>query len=81
LKNMPHYEAIAQIHNILDCCYSGLAGDAFIGKGSLDDQFKMMFGGSGTFLMTASTAFQEANERKEDQYGVFTKHIIGGIRL
>jgi len=65
---------------ILDCCYSGLAGDAFTRKGSLDDQFKAMFGGSGTFLMTASTAFQEANERPEDQYGVFTKHIIGGIR-
>jgi uncharacterized metal-binding protein len=64
---------------ILDCCYSGAAGKVFT-KGGFDDQLQVVFGGSGTFLMTASTAVQESHERPEDQYGVFTKHIIEGIR-
>lgn len=64
---------------ILDCCYSGAAGNAFT-KGGVEDQFQVMFGGSGTYIMTASTSTQIAKEFPEDQYGVFTKHIIEGIR-
>ncbi len=65
----------------LDCCYSGAAGGTFTGsKGGVDDQLRMMSEGYGTYLMTASTSVQVAEERPEDQYGVFTKHIIGGIR-
>jgi len=43
---------------ILDCCYSGAAGKVFT-KGSFDDQLQVVFGGSGTFLMTASTGIHK----------------------
>jgi hypothetical protein len=64
---------------ILDCCFSGAAGDVFT-RGGVDDQLQMMSKGRGTYLMTASTGIETAIERTEDQYGVFTKHLIGGIR-
>ena len=39
-----------------------------------------MSGGQGTFIMTASTAFQTAVEKKGDSNGLFTKHLLEGIR-
>jgi hypothetical protein len=64
---------------ILDCCYSGAAGGVFA-RGSLDDQLQLASGGRGTYIMTASTAIQIAQEKPDDQYGLFTKKIIEGIR-
>ncbi len=64
---------------ILDSCYSGAAGDVFT-RGGVDDQLQMMSKGYGTYIMTASTAIQTAIERTEDQHGIFTKHIIDGIK-
>jgi hypothetical protein len=64
---------------ILDCCFSGAAGAAFA-RGSVDDQLQLASRGRGTYIMTASTGIQVAQEREADQHGVFTKHIIEGIR-
>jgi formylglycine-generating enzyme required for sulfatase activity len=63
---------------ILDCCYSGVAGRGF--KGDLDSKLKQMNAESrGTYLITASTAIQVAVENPEDEYSLFTKHLIGGL--
>jgi hypothetical protein len=66
---------------ILDSCFSGAAGDSFTNiKGGLDDQLQLASGGRGTYIMTASTGIQVAQEKEGDKYGVFTKHIIEGIK-
>lgn len=62
---------------ILDCCFSGAAGKIFT-KGSVEDQLQLS-GGQGTYIMTASTEIQVAEEKKDDEYSVFTKHLINGI--
>ncbi|MGR0482161.1 MAG: Lcl C-terminal domain-containing protein [Candidatus Electronema sp. V4] len=46
----------------------------------MDDQLQLMSGGQGTFIMTASTGFQTAVEKEGDQLGLFTKHLVEGIR-
>jgi len=64
---------------ILDCCNSGAAGKNF--KGScIDDQLHRISEGCGTYIMTASSSIQPAIERQGDEYSVFTKHIINGIK-
>ena len=63
---------------ILDCCYSGAIDHAF--RGGVDDQLNLMSGGRGTFIMTASTGIQTAQEKEGDEFGLFTKHVINGIR-
>jgi formylglycine-generating enzyme required for sulfatase activity len=64
---------------VLDCCYSGAAGKAFAKGGAVDDQLQQLAKGQGTFIMTASTAYQTAVEKKEDSLGLFTKHFVHGI--
>ena len=64
---------------ILDCCYSGAIEKALFRSG-LDDQLNQMSGGRGTYVLTASTGVQLAKEKEEDSYGLFTKHLIEGIR-
>jgi hypothetical protein len=39
-----------------------------------------MSGGQGTFIMTASTGIQVAVEKEGDSLGLFTKHLVEGIR-
>jgi hypothetical protein len=65
---------------ILDCCFSGLAGKTF--RGTPEDQLRLLAEeeGSGKYLVSASTDIQAAVEKEGDQYGVFTKHLLGGIR-
>ena len=64
---------------ILDCCFSGSAGKIFT-KGGVDDQLRVISEGEGTFIMTASAIFQSAFEKEGDQYSLFTKHFVEGIR-
>ncbi|MCP4104499.1 MAG: SUMF1/EgtB/PvdO family nonheme iron enzyme [Desulfobacteraceae bacterium] len=66
---------------ILDCCYSGAVDKIFTRlRGGVDDQLQMISRGQGTCIMTASTGIQAAVEKEADKHGVFTKHIIEGIR-
>ena len=64
---------------VLDCCYSGAVEKDFF-RGNVDDQFNIMSGGRGTFIVTASTGIQLAKEKEKDRNGVFTKHLIEGLR-
>ncbi|MCI5178095.1 MAG: DUF1566 domain-containing protein [Candidatus Electrothrix sp. AW3_4] len=64
---------------VLDCCFSGAAGKIFT-KGGVDDQLRVISEGEGTFIMTASAVFQSAFEKEGDQYSLFTKHLVYGIR-
>jgi hypothetical protein len=66
---------------ILDCCFAGRGGVEFTGyKSGVEDQLQLASGGRGTYILTASTGIQVAQEKESDEYGVFTKHIIEGIR-
>jgi hypothetical protein len=71
---------------ILDCCYAGAAGSHFL-KSGIDDQLQIISwgpsgqgSGRGIYLMAASTATQVAMEKESDQYGIFTKHLVEGIK-
>ena len=64
---------------ILDCCYSGAVEGAFL-RNNLDDTLGLMAKSRGTYIMTASTGIQVAQEKEGDEHGLFTKHLIGGIR-
>ncbi|MDU9047786.1 MAG: DUF1566 domain-containing protein [Candidatus Electrothrix sp. Rat3] len=64
---------------LLDCCYSGAVGKDFA-RGGVDDQLQLVSRGQGTFIMTASTGIEVAVEKEGDQYGLFTKHLVQGIR-
>lgn len=63
---------------ILDCCYSGLAGETFA-RGGIDEEMQSLSQVTGTYIITASGGTQSAFEKPEDGYGVFTKHAIEGI--
>jgi formylglycine-generating enzyme required for sulfatase activity len=64
---------------LLDCCYSGAVGKDFI-RGGVDEQLQLVSRGQGTFIMTASTGIEVAVEKEGDKYGLFTKHLVQGIR-
>ncbi len=68
---------------VLDCCYSGAVERLFT-RGEVADQISMalpkQLAGRGTYVLTASTDVQLAEEKEGDQYGLLTKHIIGGIK-
>jgi uncharacterized caspase-like protein len=62
---------------LLDCCYSGAAGQGF--KGAVDDQLQQLNNARGTYLVTASTELQVAHESAEEGLSLFTKHLIAGL--
>ncbi len=62
---------------ILDCCYSGAAGQGF--KGAVDDYLQQMNNSRGTYLVTASTELQVAHESAAEGLSLFTKHLIAGL--
>jgi len=65
---------------ILDCCFGGAIGTTFL-RGGVDDQLSLMArSGRGCYIMTAATAIQTALEKQGERNGVFTKHLIDGIR-
>ncbi len=64
---------------ILDCCYSGAVDRAFF-RGEVDEQLNLMSRGRGTFIMTASTGLQMAKEKEDEKLGIFTKHLVDGVR-
>ncbi|HLJ59940.1 MAG TPA: caspase family protein [bacterium] len=79
IRNYVDVSPCSKVALMLDCCFSGAVGAAFA-RGNLDDQLRLASGGRGTYLMTASTGIQVALEKEQDRYGVFTKHVIEGIR-
>jgi hypothetical protein len=67
---------------VLDCCFSGAVGDMF--RGDVATQVSQIlpadFNGRGTYILTASSEIELAEEREGDEYGLLTKHIIYGIK-
>ena len=78
--------ASKQLILILDCCYSGAVDKLLSGsihRGDAADQIASNFrgtGGSGSYVLTASTSLQRAEEREGDHHGLLTKHLLAGIR-
>jgi uncharacterized caspase-like protein len=67
---------------ILDCCYSGRIGDAFLLRSSVGDSLQSTFErtGAGMYIMTASTGIESAIEKQGDEYSVFSGAVIEGLR-
>jgi len=79
IRNFVDASLCDRVALILDCCYSGAAGKAFA-RGDVDEQLRQVSLGRGTYVITASTALQEAKEMETDQFGLLTKYIIRGIQ-
>ncbi len=64
---------------ILDCCYSGMAGQVF--KSDLTSQLQSLNDKViGTCLITAASNDQVALDQSDGGYSLFTKHLIHGLR-
>jgi len=63
---------------ILDCCHSGAIGSGFRG-GDVDGSLGGLADSFGSYILTASTAIQLAEEREKDGHGVFTAAILEGL--
>jgi uncharacterized caspase-like protein len=64
---------------ILDCCHSGAIGSfykAVDSKSALDG----LWSSFGSYILTASTTIELAEEREKDGHGVFTKALIDCLR-
>jgi HEAT repeat protein len=80
IKDLLDDSRTTKIILILDCCYSGLAGEAFARGGiDIEEEMQSLSEVTGTYIITASGGSQAAFENPEDGYGVFTKHAIEGI--
>jgi formylglycine-generating enzyme required for sulfatase activity len=79
LRRLIDNYACKQVALILDCCFGGAVSKDFL-KGGVDDHLKQTFQGRGIYILTASTATQTAREKEGDDYSLFTKHILQGIR-
>src|SRR5262249_17196220 len=79
LRQLIDNYACKQVALILDCCFGGAVGKDFL-KSGVDDHLKQTLHGRGIYILTASTATQTAREKEGDDYSLFTKHILQGIR-
>ncbi|MFY2825331.1 caspase family protein [Ruegeria sp. MALMAid1280] len=65
---------------ILDCCYAGAAADD-ASRSALSEQLQTELGAnSRTLVMTSATSTQVAREAKNYCHGVFTKHLLNGLK-
>ncbi len=79
IRELVDISATPKVVMILDCCFSGAVGEEFL-RSSVDDQLLLTSKARGTYIMTASTDIQVAKEKETDRHGLFTKHLIQGIR-
>ncbi len=65
---------------ILDCCYAGAAGED-ASRSALSEQLQLELGAnSRTLVMTSATSTQVAREARNYRHGVFTKHLLDGLK-
>src|SRR5687768_13272173 len=69
-----------QVMLFLDCCYSGAVGKDFMARSAVEDQLHVAAESAGICIMSAANAVQIALESSEQGLGVFTRHVIEGIR-
>jgi hypothetical protein len=82
IRKYIYLSASRKVILILDCCYSGRVGEAFL-KSGVDDQLQQaqqIQGGRGIYILTASTGLQVAQEKEGDEYSLLTKHVLEGIK-
>jgi len=67
----------------LDCCYSGVAGEQLT-RDDLSSQLhkveERFHEGAGIYVLSASGSTETAKENKELGTGIFTHHLVEGIR-
>ena len=72
IKDLLDDSRTTKIILILDCCYSGLAGEAFARGGiDIEEEMQSLSEVTGTYIITASGGTQAAFEKPEDGYGEF----------
>jgi ubiquinone/menaquinone biosynthesis C-methylase UbiE len=66
---------------ILDCCYAGTATASFRRTDGISADFAGVDSaeGIGEFVLAASSAIQQAEERPDEPLSVFTGHIVQGL--
>ncbi|MEL6586981.1 MAG: caspase family protein, partial [Pseudomonadota bacterium] len=65
---------------ILDCCYAGAVGED-APRSALGEQMRQELGSaSRTLVLTSATSTQVAREAPDYGHGVFTKHLLDGLR-
>lgn len=69
-----------QVMLILDCCYSGAAGKDFVARTDAAGALQAEAQGTGICIMSASNSVQTALEDAARGMGVFTRHLIEGMR-
>lgn len=84
IKDYVNSSSAGRIILILDCCYSGRAGEVFLRTrgGGIEEDIKATFEseGTGRYIMTASTGIEVAEEKESEKYSVFTGPLIEGLR-
>ena len=70
-----------QVVLVLDCCFSGAAGKAFL-RSAVEDQLALAQG-TGRYILTSATSIQTSREREHDEggevLGDFTRCMVEGI--
>ena len=66
---------------VLDCCYAGTATASFRKNDSISADFTACdtVEGIGEFVLAASSAIQQAEERPDGSLSVFTGHVVQGL--
>ena len=78
LRRMIDHYSRRRVVMILDCCFSAAIKYDFLSRGNDDHQMDEL--STGIYIITASSAVESAIERKEDKYGLLTKHILEGVK-
>lgn len=84
LKTLIDESRCRQVLLILDCCFSGAAGKAFL-RGTVDDQLLLSAQeSSGLHILSSSTGLEVSRERENEAggevMGNFTRCLVEGIR-
>jgi uncharacterized caspase-like protein len=84
LKTLIDESRCRQVLLILDCCFSGAAGKAFL-RGTVDDQLLLSAQeSSGLHILSSSTALEVSREREHEDggevMGNFTRCMVEGMR-
>ena len=82
VKTLASDSPAQQILLMLDCCYSGRAGEAFANRTGVEDQLANTVGAGIHLLTSASsteTALEKEDEKSGEVLGLFTRRVVEGI--
>lgn len=81
IRNLVNEKPHRRVVLILDCCYAAAAGGPL--RNSVEDELQQVAeqpGGQGFYILAASGATQTSQEKETDVNGLYTKHLLAGIR-